>query len=405
MTLADKDLTITGFPEITRTDFKQYKAAGELVLTTKDEYLIKLMIPIVGNGETKQDAITSYFLIAEETISKWDGKLEDFLQEDGRLLKGGYRLAELFNSWPYVSMMLFNKLNQTALGGLNKTHVKQMNEQVKQMYAAKVTEIRRMISLMINTMRSQNPFSRQYSLAITDLQRAFHTLGESKKALGLESPYKESYNPNSPVIEPQEDYHSGFFSDISDLTTQVEVVKAIRAKLKMLIEDLKGIEKDSNSEESKEFRDEISKARMWVREAKNWMGWELRALEIEYNNRGRDRGDSQYVPKPIKTLPEELPTSNGAEKQLPDVSPDAGMILKEDSLLPPEKVAEAIAQAPIEFAAGKAGTVSEAKLPDANHDIEKMIDEKKGNHGLGEEGNVTIKFEGKSSNGPGPLAG
>lgn len=231
-----------------------------------------------------------------------------------------------------------------------------MNEQVKQMYAGKISGIRNVISQMINTMRMQNPFRRQYSLAITDLQRAFHTLGESKGALGLENPYKQSYDQNSPVIEPTDDYVSAVFVSINDLMTQVEVVKAIRAKLKVFMENLEEIEKDCNSEDSKEFREEVRKARMWVRESKNWMGWELRALEIEYNN--LTPGTMQYVPKPIKSLPEESPNSNGAEME----------------------------------------------LPNANQDIEKMIDDMKGNNSSGgKEGNVTIKFEGNSSNDP--LAG
>lgn len=241
-----------------------------------------------------------------------------------------------------------------------------MNEQVKQMYAGKISEIRNVISQMINTMREENPFSRQYSLAITDLQRAFHTLGESKGALGLESPYKQSYDQNSPVIEPTDDYVSAVFVSINDLMTQVEVVKAIRMKLKIFMKNLEEIEKDCNSEDGKAFLEEVRKARMWIRESKNWMGWELRSLEIQYQYQNGDKvppGATESRAKPIKPLPE-------------------GM-----KLLDLDKAAQAVAQSPISF-----GTVQEnpdagakplpymgeelprAEIKDANQDIEKLVD-------------------------------
>ena len=113
MGLLDKDLTMTGFPEIKATE-KGYVAIGEVIVTTKDEYLIKISIRVVGNGETQDEAMNSYYIIAQETIAKWNSKLEDFLCDNGLFTKGGYQLTETLNSWPYLASMLFKRLHANA---------------------------------------------------------------------------------------------------------------------------------------------------------------------------------------------------------------------------------------------------------------------------------------------------
>ena len=47
--------------------------------------------------------------------------------------------------------------------------------------------------------------SRERSLAITKIEEAIMWLGMDLKAQGTENPYPQSYNPESPVIEPTAD--------------------------------------------------------------------------------------------------------------------------------------------------------------------------------------------------------
>lgn len=49
------------------------------------------------------------------------------------------------------------------------------------------------------------PGSRETALAITKIQEGIMWLGMNLKRLGTENPYPESYNPDSPVIEPTAD--------------------------------------------------------------------------------------------------------------------------------------------------------------------------------------------------------
>jgi len=51
----------------------------------------------------------------------------------------------------------------------------------------------------------QLPASRERSLAITKLQEAIMWLGMDLKRLNEPNPYPQSYNPNSPDIEPTAD--------------------------------------------------------------------------------------------------------------------------------------------------------------------------------------------------------
>ena len=47
--------------------------------------------------------------------------------------------------------------------------------------------------------------SRERSLAVTKIEEAIMWLGMDLKAQGTENPYPQSYNPESPVIEPTAD--------------------------------------------------------------------------------------------------------------------------------------------------------------------------------------------------------
>ena len=47
--------------------------------------------------------------------------------------------------------------------------------------------------------------SRERSIAITKLQEAIMWLGMDLKDLGTPNPYPQSYNPESPVVEPSAD--------------------------------------------------------------------------------------------------------------------------------------------------------------------------------------------------------
>jgi len=65
-------------------------------------------------------------------------------------------------------------------------------------------ECRKELDEALQSVRMLIP-SRESSLAITKIQEAIMWLGMNLKRLGTENPYPESYNPESPVIEPTAD--------------------------------------------------------------------------------------------------------------------------------------------------------------------------------------------------------
>lgn len=64
--------------------------------------------------------------------------------------------------------------------------------------------LRRDLDIQLQSLKALTP-SRERSLAITKLQEAIMWLGMDLKRLNEPNPYPESFNPDSPTIEPTAD--------------------------------------------------------------------------------------------------------------------------------------------------------------------------------------------------------
>jgi hypothetical protein len=66
-------------------------------------------------------------------------------------------------------------------------------------------QLRRDLDDKLQHLKDSPRKSRERSIAITKLQEAIMWLGMDLKDLGTPNPYPQSYNPESPVVEPTAD--------------------------------------------------------------------------------------------------------------------------------------------------------------------------------------------------------
>lgn len=70
---------------------------------------------------------------------------------------------------------------------------------------AETKQYRKDLDEVLQRLKLSSRSSRERSLAITKIEEAIMWLGMDLKAQGTENPYPQSYNPESPVIEPTAD--------------------------------------------------------------------------------------------------------------------------------------------------------------------------------------------------------
>lgn len=72
---------------------------------------------------------------------------------------------------------------------------------------AATKQLRKELDEVLQNLRKEmiNRSSRERSLAVTKIQEAIMWLGMDLKDMGTPNPYPQSYNPESPVIEPTAD--------------------------------------------------------------------------------------------------------------------------------------------------------------------------------------------------------
>lgn len=80
-----------------------------------------------------------------------------------------------------------------------------ITEMTKEIAATK--QLRKELDQSLQNLRKEmiNRNSRERSLAVTKIQEAIMWLGMDLKDMGTPNPYPQSYNPESPVVEPTAD--------------------------------------------------------------------------------------------------------------------------------------------------------------------------------------------------------
>lgn len=138
------------------------------------------------------------------------------------------------------------------------------------------------IDTMINSTRHLKG-SREVSLAHTNLQRAFAWLGKALGASGSTSPYKDSFNPESKVIEPTAEHtEDNLLSQWEAYPDQLARVKDFRAVLSEVKSDLsKFIQVPDGAEKGYWYFQYLTQSFLSLDEASIWLGWELARIKKE----------------------------------------------------------------------------------------------------------------------------
>lgn len=138
-----------------------------------------------------------------------------------------------------------------------------------------IIDLRHSVDAVLNSTKKLVS-SRQVALVITNLELAFSWLGEALKASGSTSPYTESENHKSDVIEPVADHDA---KRLVDGFLEVEEIQTARVKfLRAAIERDLGHFKDARVSDyttTKEYVDSLDYFWKHYKEAKFWLGWEL----------------------------------------------------------------------------------------------------------------------------------
>lgn len=139
---------------------------------------------------------------------------------------------------------------------------------------------------LLNTTRKLNS-TREVSLSITNLQRAFSWLGLAFAAQGSQSPYVDSHDPKNPSIEPLADHDDQNFIAGFEIVddTQTARVKFLREALRATIDEfekwknevnfpLAGVEKNATMK----YHLCLIEFFVSITDAKLWLGWELNRI-------------------------------------------------------------------------------------------------------------------------------
>ncbi len=70
---------------------------------------------------------------------------------------------------------------------------------------AETKQFRKDLDEVLQRLKTSPRMSRERGITITKLQEAIMWLGMDLKELGTPNPYPQSYNPDSPVVEPTAD--------------------------------------------------------------------------------------------------------------------------------------------------------------------------------------------------------
>lgn len=139
-------------------------------------------------------------------------------------------------------------------------------------------EKRLQVDLLLNSARLL-PGSREVALLITYLQRVKGFLGKALGESGQGTPYKESENSESKVIEKQADHTNDTLADVwaeKGVIDHVAKVKDLRHRLSVLVTDLKQLTDDAiDNTLGRWYAEYLTTAVIAAEDSKMWLGWEL----------------------------------------------------------------------------------------------------------------------------------
>lgn len=121
------------------------------------------------------------------------------------------------------------------------------------------------------------PKGREVSLAFTNLERCKMWLGKVLEAIGVTTPYPESNNPESKVIEPQADQsEETLFNNPAELD-EVEAIKIVRQYLHRLTADMVALYKNHIGG-AQMVRLSLENSLSALSESKMWLGGALNQI-------------------------------------------------------------------------------------------------------------------------------
>lgn len=149
-----------------------------------------------------------------------------------------------------------------------------------------IVNFRLRLDMYINSIPFIRP-SREVSLAHTHLQRAFMWLGKAQGATGSESPYKESFNHQTPTIEPTADHSvtslMNALWDLPEYGTHTARVKSLRSLIAEHLKTFKSFAYANNARNA-DYVMYMNESRLAAEEASMWLGWELARIKKEQEN-------------------------------------------------------------------------------------------------------------------------
>jgi hypothetical protein len=107
--------------------------------------------------------------------------------------------------------------------------------QAKQDVAEQLTQVRLELDALIRAMKLSDP---KFMAALLKANLCFMWLGKAKGEMGVEYPYPQSTNPESPIIEPPQDVSQ---KPIVTWPTEIASVKYLRQELATVIRAVKSV--------------------------------------------------------------------------------------------------------------------------------------------------------------------
>lgn len=144
-----------------------------------------------------------------------------------------------------------------------------------------IKHFRKQTDALLNTTRKLNS-TREVSLSITNLQRAFSWLGLALAAQGSQSPYTDSHDPKKSKIEPLADHDDQNFIAGFELVTDTQTarVKFLREALRATIEEFEKSDNHANMQtvDGVKYQNCLLQFFISITDAKLWLGWELNRI-------------------------------------------------------------------------------------------------------------------------------
>ncbi len=154
-----------------------------------------------------------------------------------------------------------------------------------------IRNFRIQIDILINSIPLLKP-SAEVTLAKRELQRCKMWLGKALSEFGSPTPYPESENPKSPVIEKQaehtqEDLYPIFKDQIHEhdqSKRNIAYIKCMRAEIEKQVEKFDELPEPQDADDREKYLLFITTAYTALVESKMWLGEELNQIRLKEQN-------------------------------------------------------------------------------------------------------------------------